>query len=469
MELSITLPKLARHEYKINYATGNFALKIIDYTQKDILKNFTLIREYNSRTGLWKFNIDSKAQKITLKSLREIFFIYEGKNLIAVQDELGRVTRYEYEENLLRRVIYPDGSQVKYFYDYQKRLTLCIERGKKIFQNEYDDFGRITKFSDDNGTRIFFYADKNRQTIEEGSENIVYCWNRRKLIEKILYSDGTEEAFIYDDDNHLNYTRGRDGAEHFWRYINGRLTMEILPDNLIKSFKYDACGNIIKEYDSDGKEIFFYYSKKNLLIGKKTRLNLKDWRRESWERDIKGRILKHNINGQITTYSYDDESPEPSMIETPCGYKFTCIYDKAYRLLTLITEAGEFSFAHTPMNEIIADKKNIFEPLEIPETFVEYSGIKIFDSGGRLIEIRQKVGDQFHLIRWKYDVNDNCIERREWRDLQTVQSATGRVKTIKYSYDAQNRLIRKNDGDTITKYYYDCLNRLTRERKEKLK
>ena len=45
MELSITLPKLARHEYKINYATGNFALKIIDYTQKDILKNFTLIRE----------------------------------------------------------------------------------------------------------------------------------------------------------------------------------------------------------------------------------------------------------------------------------------------------------------------------------------------------------------------------------------------------------------------------------------
>ena len=121
------------------------------------------------------------------------------------------------------------------------------------------------------------------------------------------------------------------------------------------------------------------------------------------------------------------------------------------------------------MNEIIAEKKNIFEPLEIPETFLENAGIKIFDVGGRLIEIRQNVGEQFHLIRWKYDVNDNCIERREWRDLQTAQSATGRVKTVKYFYDAQNRLTRKMDGDTITKYYYDCLNRLVRERKERLK
>lgn len=468
MELSITLPTLARHEYEINHATGNFALKVVDYTQKDILINFTLRREYNSRKGLWKFNINDNAQKITLKSLREIFFIYEGKNLVAVKDELGRVTRYEYEENLLQRVIYPDGSQVKYFYDYKKRLVACIERGKKIFQNEYDDLGRIITFSDDSGTRIFFYADKNRQTIEEGSENKVYCWNRRKLIEKIIYADSTEEIFIYDENNQLNYRRERDGTEYFWRYVNGRLALEVLPDGLIKSFKYDDRGNVTKEYDSEGKEKLFYYSAKNLLIGKETRLNLKDWRRESWERDVAGRILKYNINGQVTTYSYDDESPEPSIIETPCGYKFTCIYDKAYRLLTLITAEGEFSFAHTPMNEIIAEKKNIFEPLEIPETFLENAGIKIFDVGGRLIEIRQKVGEKFHLIRWKYDANDNCLERREWQDLQTAQSATGRVKTVKYSYDAQNRLIRKVDGDTITKYYYDCLNRLVRERKESL-
>ena len=86
-----------------------------------------------------------------------------------------------------------------------------------------------------------------------------------------------------------------------------------------------------------------------------------------------------------------------------------------------------------------------------------------------MIEFRENIGDKFKLIRWKYDLNDNCIERREWLDLQTLQSATGRVKIIKYEYDAQNRLIRKIEGDTVTKYYYDCLNRLTRESKGKLR
>ena len=50
MELVQTLPELARHEYTIDYATGNFTLKITDYAQQDILKIFTIHREYNSRT-----------------------------------------------------------------------------------------------------------------------------------------------------------------------------------------------------------------------------------------------------------------------------------------------------------------------------------------------------------------------------------------------------------------------------------
>lgn len=51
------LPELARHNYEINYATGNFTLKITDYAQQNILTNFTLSREYNSRSGTWNFNL----------------------------------------------------------------------------------------------------------------------------------------------------------------------------------------------------------------------------------------------------------------------------------------------------------------------------------------------------------------------------------------------------------------------------
>jgi len=468
MEFLKTLPELARHEYKIDYATGNFTLKITDYAQQDILKIFVVEREYNSRTGIWKFNL-GRTQKITLGTLREVRLIYEGKNLIAVQDELGRITRYEYDENFLVRVIYPDGTKINYSYDYEKHLTTCIELGKKIFQNQYDEFGRLIKISDDGGTRNFFYDDKNRQTIESGRENIVYKWTRRKLIEKIFYADKTFEIFKYDTDFRLNYKLSRNGDEYFWRYTDGLLTREIFPDGKIKAYTYDESGNLIKKADSDGREEIFSYSTKNLLIEKKVRLNIKDWRIEKFERDIAGRILKHDINGQVTSYAYDEESPVPSMIKTPCGYKFSCIYDKVYRLLEIKTEVGEFFFSHTPMNKIVAAQENIFTPIEKPEKFSEDADIKIFDNGDRLIEARQKIGDKYKLIRWKYDLNDNCIERREWLDLQTIESATGRVKVTQYEYDAQNRLIFQFDGENVAKYYYDCLNNLTRERKGKFK
>lgn len=459
------LPELARHEFSIDYATGNFALKIIDYAQQDILQNFTVSREYNSRTANWSFNLKDNSPKLTLKTLREIFFIYEGKNLIAVKDEIGRTTRYEYEKNLLSRVIYPDGSYVKYFYDRNKNLERCIEGGgKTLFQNEYDEYGRITQIATLDGVRKFFYVDKNRQTFESGRSKIIYKWNRQKLVEKIIYPDGTFEIFRYDENNRLNYKVSRDGKEYFWRYHNEFLTREIFPDGTITKFDYDESGNLIQKTCSSGLEEIYFYSAKNLLIEKRTRLNVKDWRRETFERDIAGRVLRHDINGQITTYAYDGDAPAPALIQTPCGYKFSCFYDKVYRLLTVRTQAGEFFFAHNPMNKIVAAQEKIFEPLIPVEKISEHFDVEIFDNGGRLVEARQKFGEEFKLTRWKYDLNDNCIERRDWQDLQTRQSATGRVKVIRYEYDAQNRLICQNDGETLTKYYYDCLNRLTRKK-----
>ena len=467
MQLGNKLPEFARHEYAIDYATGNFTLKVIDYAQADILKNFVVSREYNSRTGIWKFNIDGRPPKVTLKTLREIFFTYADKNLIAVRDGIGRLTRYEYDGNFLSCVIYPDGSRVKYDFADGKHLTACTGRdGKIFFQNEYDELDRLIKFSDANGTRIFFYDDKNQRTVESGRYEVVYKWNRRKQIESVTYADGTTEKFLYDADGRLNYKSERNGGEYFWRYSGGRLTREIYPDGLIKKFDYDACGNLIRRTESNGREEIYAYSKKNLLIERRVRLNVKDWRRETWEYDVAGRVLKYDINGQITRYAYDDEAPSPALMMTPCGYKFSFFYDRIYRLLTLHTAAGEFHFSHTVMNEIIAERKNIFEPVIQVEKFPAHSDIEIFDTADRLIEAREKIGEHFKLTRWKYDLNDNCIERRDWLDLQSSQSATGRVATINYTYDAQNRLILKNDDKTLTRYGYDCLNHVTFERKE---
>lgn len=462
MKIFNNLPELAVHQFKINFATGNFSLNITDYAQQDILKIFSLQRQYNSREGFWKFNLDDRKKILTLSTLKKIFFVREGENLISFKDELGRTTKYFYEENLLTRVNYPDGSNIFYFYDENNLLKKVVGRdGKIIFQNEYDELGRITKLND----RNFFYDDQNWQTIE--NKNIFYIRNRKRLITKIIFPDCSEENFDYDEQKNLIHKVNRNGEENFWTYDGDKLMQKIFPNGLTKNFEYDERGNLIKIFDSEGREEIFKYSTKNFLVMKSFKLNVKDWRQEFFERDILGRILIHDVNGNVKNFSYDENSPLPSLEKTPCGYKISYRYDNAYRILAIRTETGEFFFSQSPMNEIIGDTK-IFSEIFRPEKNFSKSDVEIFDFGGRLIEARNKIGEKFKLTRWKYDLNDNCIERRDWKDLQDLNSATGRVEIKKFFYDEQNRLTKKIEKDLITKFQYDCLNHEVRKWQTKI-
>lgn len=453
MDFINILPELAIHKFEINFVTGNFSIKITDYIQQDILKRFSILREYNSRKGDWKFNISGKPKIITTNTQNKIFLSYEGENLISVKDEIGRNTEYFYDENFLTCVIYPDGSKIKYFYDENKKLQKVIGRdGKIIFQNEYDEMGRITKFNE----RNFYYDDQNMQIVED--DEIFYRYNRKKLLKQIIYPDATAEIFEYDDARNLIYKKNRRDEERFFKYEGKNLIQETFENGLIKNYEYDSRGNLIKISDSKDREEILKYSSKNLLVERKVKLSLKDWRREIYERDIAGRILMRNINGQITNFAYDENFPLPALEKTPCGYKFSYRYDKVFRLLAIKTEVGEFFYSYTPMNEILGNTK-IFAKIYRPEQNVEDYDIKIFDYGGRLIEGRKKIGENFKLTRWKYDLNNNCVERRDWLDLQNFESATGRVEVKKFEYDAQNRLIKKIEKNSVEKFEYDCLDR----------
>ena len=455
------LPKLAKHNFKINYATGNFSIAVKDYAQREILSDFVIEREYNSHSATWKFNIKGRPKKITLNTLQEIFLLYEGVNLISITDVLGRVTKFDYVNELLTQVTYPDGGKTYYLYDDNKHLISCEERGKNIFHAIYDDAGRLRQITTSGGRRNFFYDDQNFETVENGGQVTIYKRNRQKLITKIIYADGTEENFSYDAADNLIFKQLRTGEKFLYEYAGILLTKEILPSGLEKFFEYDRRGNLIKFFDSEGHEEFYNYNKKNLLIAKETILNRKASRKEFFERDFTGRILQHNINGRITNFSYDETSPVPSLEETPCGYKFSYRYDDVYRLLAIKTEVGEFNFSYTQLNEVTGNQ-NIFLPIKKPE--ISTADVNIFDKGGRLIESREKVGDKFKLMRYIYDNNDNCIERSEWKDLQDDKSATGKVYKKIFDYDKQNRLTVEVDNEKFTEYSYDCLNRCTRQK-----
>lgn len=348
------LPKLAQNQTRINYATGDFIINVNDYAQHDILKNFVISREYHSRKNGWTFNRNFSTEKIILDSTSEVKIFLNEDRLSEILDMINRRTIYEYQDGLLIKIIYPDRSFIIYNYDQNQRLISCIDRnGEIIFKNEYDELGRLTRTKDLKGVRVFWYEDDNRRTIETPA-NIIYNWNRQKQIEQINYQNGNSEIFDYDGDK-LIFWRDRRSNEYQFEYQGENLISETLPGDLIKNYFYDN-DQLIAENDNQGHEIYYRYSSKGFLIAKDVRLSIKSWRREKFQRDALGRIIKHEVNGRITNYSYDDNSPNPTLKTTPNNYKFNYRYDPVNRLLAIQSLNTEIKFTYDPLNEV---KKSI--------------------------------------------------------------------------------------------------------------
>ena len=436
------------------------------------MREFRLEREYSANKG-WEYNIKGRPPEVTLRSGRKVYLYYKGE-LSELSDGLNRHINYYYGEHL-ERVKYPDGSGIKYEYDNNGLLRSATDRrGKIIFVNKYDEFGRLIEQRGQQTLKHYEYEDQNRRTLESGTRRAIHYWNRQKQVTRIDYDDGTNERYEYDGEK-LIYKADRNGREYHYEYDGEKLIREELPDGLICIYEYDSRGLLIKVSDSAGREINNEYSSKGLLIKRRSKLNIKAWRRESWERDVEGRILKYDINGRVTKYAYDEKNPLPSLIETPCGYKYSYRYDEANRLLVIKNDLRERYISYNGMNEARNDVESPYEfdyngkltdVDERLEIYPKMSGNNKYDEGGRLVEIRALEKDKYRLFRFKYDDNDNCIERREWQDLQNETSATGRVNVRRYEYDEQRRLVKYIDEHKIeTKYKYDSENNCVKVRR----
>ncbi|MBV4488949.1 type IV secretion protein Rhs, partial [Pseudomonas sp. SWRI153] len=136
----------------------------------------------------------------------------------AERDELGRITHYEYADNLhlVSRRINPDGSQLRYRYDNSRLLLTEIEneRGER-YQLDYYPNGLIQQETGFDGRRTAYEYDLNGQ-----------------LLKKTEFGDdGSELVTEYQ----------RDAA--------GRLLVKTLPDGEEIHYSYDALGRLVNVDD----------------------------------------------------------------------------------------------------------------------------------------------------------------------------------------------------------------------------
>ncbi|MGD9642100.1 MAG: RHS repeat domain-containing protein [Elusimicrobiales bacterium] len=217
---------------------------------------------------------------------------------------------------------------------------------------------------------------------------------------------GQKKAYQYDKMSRVTEVRGP--AENLTTYAYdamGRLTKKDIESpsggHAVTTYVYDKTGNLLNAANGNGMVSFTY---------------------DALNRPVKTEQLFAGRSYAIA-YAYDAVGNRASMA-TPWG-KYNYTYDALNRQTGIVTPQGiTVTFSYDAVGR--RTKKSIFK--NSPEVLAEttYS----YDAAGQLLSIVSKAGGKVvAFAKYEYDVAGNRIKKED------------QDGTIKYRYDASNRLI----------------------------
>ncbi|SDL50114.1 RHS repeat-associated core domain-containing protein [Dendrosporobacter quercicolus] len=336
------------------------------YSLKEINTNKT--REYNEFGQLTAIR-DANANRVnihytgavisrvTLANGQTLRFSYENDKLAAISDMLGRQVCYRYQGELLTEVVYPNDGVIKYEYTAEGWITAITDQnGQRYVANEYDGWGRVIRQTLANGGEtLFFYQEQDRTTTVAQPHNgkrTSYHYNRRNLVEKIVYADKTTEETQYDDKENIIWQKDRSGNETRRTYNQAsQLTAEFYPNGLMHTLEYDAAGRKIGESDNSGVDIRYRYDERGNLVEISSRIEGERWQNISYSYDARGRIVSYTDgSGNRTAYDYAEGQSRPKRVTTAAGDVFHYEYDAAGRLMIVESPLGRKEYGYNNLN-----------------------------------------------------------------------------------------------------------------------
>ncbi|WP_331449183.1 putative T7SS-secreted protein [Streptomyces prasinus] len=290
-------------------------------------------------------------------------------NLLTRTDPLGRTTAHTYDPDgrligvtrpdgtelritrgpfgLPAEVVGPDGARTTYAYDERGNRTTVTDPAGHATHCTYDRAGRLTSVTDALGATTQVVCDvaglvvavsdpsgATTRTERDGLGRPVRAtdpmggvtrleWTADGQLARRTAPDGSTQSWTYDGEgNCLTHTdpvggvtryaythfdlplatTRPDGTRYAFQHDNDlRLTHVTGPQGLIWTYEYDAVGNIVSETDFDGRTLAYRLDAAGQLTARTDALG----GTISFERDQLGQVLRKNVDGQVTTYTYD--------------------------------------------------------------------------------------------------------------------------------------------------------------------
>ncbi|WP_124065275.1 RHS repeat-associated core domain-containing protein [Clostridium sp. E02] len=471
--------------HNITYGCGWFELI------KD--KNGWIVKDRKEHR-IYRYNVHGLLQSIADQNGQMIQFLYHGKNLegiktalgghlnitmrdgrlVQISDHMGRTMKYRYEGGLLTDVVHMDQGMTHYEYDEKGYLTKAVDQAKIAYlENHYDEKGRMVLQTLANGdTYEAEYLDEERKVTVHSSANkqtVVYEYGRNMEITAVLYKDGSETHYEYDENGYRIKETDRLRQVKEWIYDEaGRVRREGRKGWLTTDYHYNEADDLIEKSDNAGRKYCYEYDKNhNLIIEKEFAKDQKNCFLKSYLYDRQGRLLEEtNAVGNKTVYHYDTNSGMPGILTYPDGEEVRFEYDVMGRKM-----AEESGLVRTEYGYNAKNDQTMIRDGEGNESHFQYDGM------GRLLALYPPKAwkEQKGEYTYRYDFLDRLIDtlrpdgghERQFRDgegnvLKKIHPNAYNKETddgegICYDYDSNGNQIRIHYPDGgCERIFYDA-------------
>ncbi|HYO53043.1 RHS repeat-associated core domain-containing protein [Archangium sp.] len=398
----------------------------------------------------------------------------EAGDLVAVQDALGHVTRYEYRGHLLTRETDRTGLSFYFEYDGEGQQAWCVrtwgDGGIHEHSLKYDKQARVTTVTNSLGHTTLYFANEWGAVVKEvdplGGERRYafdefmykvaevdplgqvtrHAYDARGNCTRVEASDGTCVTLVYNAFNQPVRATDAIGGKWAWCYDSAGLLMEELnPLEERRQYEYEK-GLLSAVVGPLGERTELDYDAQGNL----TALRAPTGARVHWRHDRLGRpIEERGARGASWRLRYDVLG-RPMRLENPAGEVWERRYDQEGNLKEVKGPLRRIRFFHTGFHKMAGWEEN---------------GARVslsHDTEGQLVAVTNEAGETFRLMR------DACgrvtCEQGFDEALRHYQyDAAGRLVHVTYpslrteifSYDAQGRPVevRRSDG-TFSRYRY---------------
>jgi len=396
----------------------------------------TAMQDRNANLTTVSYDQSQRITQVTAPGGQWISFTYglagDPGRVTSIQDSVGTVATYTYNNGLLTSVTYADGSQNNYAYDTANNITSVTDGQAKILESHtYDSAHRGLTSSRANGVDSI-----SLQYGSDGTTTLTDSMNNTTIYSYAALSGST---FITQIQGPGCHSCGGRNNQTFVLDSSGNRTSETDPNGNAVSYTYDSSGNILTKSNAAGTWTYTYNGFQEALTAQDPLANT-----TTNTYDSQGNLLTTTTpppasgqSGSQTIFTYD-ATGELLTATDPLGHKTTLSYFPG-GLLHTITDAQSNAISYT--YDARGNKLTVKDPLNQATSFA-------YDPMNRLLKITYPDSST---AQFAYDPRGREV---------SVTDANNETTT--YTYDDADRLITSTDPThNVTTYGYDSESNMT--------